>query len=330
MFIKPRNIFNIEEIIKFSALTIFMSADDGNDEDGGGGEIDPDKIKDFDVSDDDDAGKKDDDDDAGKKDDDADDKKTGKKSAKKTGIDALLDDGDDDDDDDDADKKDADDNKLAAELKDVPKHLRGKDDKATIKKLLGAYKGLRAKGVVPKDVADYKLTLPENVAGLIDETSEEDKPLFDEIKNLAKEHGLSTQQYDGLIGGLIGKFEEMGLIEKPIDPAEHFKVIGEGDEKRGKKIAEVVNNWITGMGRKEILDEKEVAEAKIMAGTDQGVRVFTKIREMAGFDAIPTNFESQDDKMTGDELDARVADKRHGVDAAFTKETERMFEDKYN
>lgn len=327
---KISNIFNIEEIIKFSAITFFMSVDDGNDDDGGGGgsdEIDPSEIKDFDVSDDDDAGKKGDDDadDDKKGDDDA-----GKKSGKKTGIDALLDDKKDDDGDDDAGKKDADDKKIASEFKSVPKHLRGKDAKDTIKKLLGAYKGLRDKGEAPKDVADYKLTLPENVAGLIDETSDEDKPLFDEIRALAKENGLSPQQYDGLIGGLIGKFEEMGLIDPPMDPTVHFKVIGEGDEKHGRKIAEVVDNWITGMGRKEILDDKELAEAKLMAGTDQGIRVFTKLREMLGFDPIPSNFNSQDDKMTGDELDERVADKRHGVDAAFTKETERLFKEKYN
>ena len=326
---KIRNIFNIEEIIKFSSLTFYMSVDDGNENDGdgggGSGELDPDAVKDFDVSDDDDAGKKDDDD-AGKKDDDDGDDGDKKKTGKKTGIDALLDD-------DDAGKKDDDDpgdKKVSTAFKDVPKHLVGKDDKETVEKVLNAYKGLRDKGSAPKDVADYKLNLPDNVAGLIDETSDEDKPLFDEIKNLAKEHGLSTQQYDGLIGGLLGKFEEMGLIEQPINPVEHFKIIGEGDEKHGKKITEVVDNWLTGMNRKEILDDKEFAEAKIMAGTAQGIRVMTKLREIAGFDAIPTNFMSQDDKMTGDELDARVADKRYGVDAAFSKETDRLFEDKYN
>jgi len=172
--------------------------------------------------------------------------------------------------------------------------------------------------------------LPENVAGLIDENSDDDKPVFDEIKELAKEHGLSPQQYDGLIGGLISKFEEMGLVDKPIDPVADFKIIGEGDGKHGKKIAEVVDNWITGLGRKEIFDAKELEEAKIMAGNAQGIRVFTKIREMLGFDPIPTNFQSQDDKLTGDELDARVADKRYGEDKAFTKETERLFEEKFN
>jgi len=328
MLIKTKNIFNIEEIIKFSALTHLMSADDGSDDDGGGGggadDIDPDKIKDFDVSGDDDADNKDGDDADNKDGDDGD-----KKPAKKTGIDKLLEEKGADDSDDDSDNKDGDDKKLASEFKDVPKHLLGKDAKATIEKLLGAYKGLRAKGEAPKDVADYKLNLPENVVGLLDEDSDEDKAVFDEIKNLAKEHGLSPQQYDGLIGGLLGKFEEMGLVEKPIDAAAHFKVIGEGDEKRGRKITEVVDNWLTGMNRKEILDDKELAEAKIMAGTADGVRVFTKMREMMGFDVIPTNFQSQDDKITGDELDGRVADPRYGVDPAFTKETEKLFAEKY-
>lgn len=327
---KIRNIYNIEEIIKFSALTALMSIDDGDEDGGGGGgadEIDPDKVKDFDVSGDDDADGKDDEADAGK-DDDA-DGKDDKKVTKKTGIDKLLDGKDDDvkDDDDDGEK---DDKKLAAKFKGVPKHLVGKDAKETLDKVLNAYKGLRDKGVAPKDVGDYKLNLPENVEGLIDEGSDEDKPLFDAIKELAKENGLSTKQYDGLIGGLLSHLEEEGLIEKPIDPAEHFKVVGEGDAKHGKKITEVVQNWLTGMHRKEILDDKEFAEAKIMAGTAQGVRVMTKIREMAGFDAIPTNFNSQDDKVTGDELDARVADDRYGEDKAFTKETERMFAEKYN
>ena len=326
---KIRNIYNIEEIIKFSALTFFMSADDGNENDadggGGSGEIDPDKIKDFDVSDDDETRKKDDDD-ADKKDGDEGDDDDKKKASKKKGIDALLDDDADKKDDDD----DAGDKKVKTTFKGVPKHLIGKDDKETVDKVLNAYKGLRDKGSAPKDVADYKLNLPDNVAGLIDETSEEDKPLFDEIRNLSKEHGLSPQQFDGLIGGLLGKFEEMGLIEQPINPVEHFKIIGEGDEKHGKKITEVVDNWLTGMHRKEILDDKEYAEAKIMAGTAQGIRVMTKLREIAGFDAIPTNFDSQNDEMTGDELDARVADERYGTDPAFTKETEKLFADKYN
>lgn len=304
--------------------------DDGGDGSGGGGDqgdsggpsgddtaakatddIDPGKIKDF--ADGGPGGG-----DADKASDDAGDQKP------KVGLEKLLDGKDDKKpSDDDSDKSDF-------NIDHIPEHLRGENPQATVDKLFKAYQGQRNKGTAPKDVADYKIDLPENVVGLLDPDNADDAPVYDAIKDLAKEQGLSVEQYNGLVGGMLGKFQELGLIEVPIDAEEHFKMIGgKGGVKKGQQIAEVCLNWLDGAHRKEILDDKEFEEAKIMAGTANGVRVMMKLRGMTGAAEIPTNFESQSDKMSRAELQARQMDPRQDNDPAFQKETERLYAEKY-
>jgi len=298
---------------------------DGHDNSGGAddkaGDINPDKIKDF--SDDDGSGKKTDDTQA-KKSDDADGDADGAAEIKvaQAGLDKLLAARDG--------KKDDDKSKGDLNFDHLPQHLRGKDATDTIEKLYKAYQGQRNKGTAPEDVADYKLDLPENVSNLINPDSDDDKPLFVAIKDLAKENGLSTDQYNKFIGGLLGKFQEMGLVEVPIDPDEQFKLIGgKGGIKKGQQIAEVTNNFLEGLYRKEIFDKDEFVEAKIMAGTGMGIRVMMKLRGLAGFQEIPTNFESQDGGNTRAELQSRLADPRQKNDPAFQKETDKLYEEKY-
>ena len=311
-----------------AAVSNMTTIDDGADDTGGGGGagdaktgddksgdgVDVSKIKDF--GDDDNGDKSGD-----KKSDDksGDDDKSGTKR-KGPNLDDLAD-GDKKSDDDDGDKK------SEFDYDNVPKALRGKDAQETIDKLSKAYKGQRNKGTAPENVDDYTLDLPEVVASAMASDDPENKQVFDILKTLAKDNGLSTEQYSNVIGGLLGQLQEANFIETPIDPKEHFALLG--GEVEGRKIAQVVKNWGEGMLRKEILTAEEHEEFKIMAGTAYGVRIMSKMREMTGKQTIPVNFGDVDGKVTKAELQARVADERYKTDPAFQQETDRMYAEKY-
>lgn len=236
---------------------------------------------------------------------------------------------------DDAGKGEEGDDKPAAPFRPegLPDHLAGENDRETIEKLNKAYLGARAQisegtqGKAPKTSDDYKVELADDLGLPVDAEGAADKPVIDALRTAAHANGLTQGQFNGVLNDTLRSLVASGLIDDPYDAAREFDVLG------GKEAAMPVINalvdWGKGLVKQGMLSEDDFSEYKIMAGTGRGARVMVVLREMTG--EPPINLHTAPSGLPSkDELDAMIGDDRYGVDKAFTKKVEGLFNQVYS
>lgn len=156
----------------------------------------------------------------------------------------------------------------------LPEQFRGKDERETIDRLWGDING-RPKA--PETADAYTLSLPKDIAPLIDVDND---ALLPEFRVIAKELGLTQDQYEGTITKLYSKMIEKGLVEKPLDIDAEFAAISDGT---GDRVAQVA------AGRKSVVELVDVFDglaARQQISKDAAAELTATIDTAARFKAL--------------------------------------------
>lgn len=145
----------------------------------------------------------------------------------------------------------------------LPEGMRGGTERETIDKLWGAMQHRQ-----PPAAADaYVLNLPPDLAAYIDPKNDSVLPVFQQI---AHKHGLSQQQYEGVIVEMHQAMAKQGLIEPMVDVAAELRAMGNGmgdpaaQLADGKRSLAALEADIQGLVNRQLLD-KASADALIQA-----------------------------------------------------------------
>lgn len=235
---------------------------------------------------------------------------------------------------DDAGKGEEGDDKPAAPFRPegLPDHLAGDNDRHTIEKLNKAYLGLRTKlaednlGAAPKTADAYKVELADDLGLPVDAEGAADKPVIDALRSAAHANGLTQRQFNGVLNDTLRSLVASGLIDEPYNAAREFDVLG--GKEAAMPVINALADWGKGLMKQGLISKDDFLEYKIMAGTGRGARVMAVLREMTG--EPPINLHTAPSGLPSKvELDAMVGDKRYGVDKAFTKEVDGLFDRVY-
>ncbi|MEP5978538.1 MAG: hypothetical protein ABJ299_17370, partial [Nitratireductor sp.] len=216
-------------------------------------------------------------------------------------------------------------------------HLFGQNDRETIDRLAGAYKGARdelAKGkpAVP-DAAAYQFVWSETMKGKIPDND----PAIAAFREIAHEHGYTQAQVDA-IPKFMDTLMEKGLIDKPFDagallgelaPADFKGTPEEKQAKGGERLA-AAEAWIKQL---DGFDDGMRNELRLLTTSSAGVRALETIMN-AGMVKSVSPGGAQPGAITKADLDARIADPRNEAfgdkfDENFAAETRRLFQQMY-
>lgn len=142
----------------------------------------------------------------------------------------------------------------------LPEQFHGTNERETIDKLWGEIHGRQT---APEKADDYTLALPDDLAPLIDVDND---VLLPEFRAIAKELGLTQQQYEGTITQLYSKMVEKGLVEKPLDLNAEFAAIsnGTGDKasqiSAGQKAVKELDDTFQGLATRQQISKETAAE----------------------------------------------------------------------
>lgn len=160
----------------------------------------------------------------------------------------------------------------------LPEHLRGDSDQDTIDKLLKAYTPLReaqAKGK-PKGLEDYgKVEFSDEFKASHGDLEERDGDVMKLVRETALETEMPTDVFASFVPKLLEKAVEANLIEKPIDANAEREKAG-GDDAYSRRLT-ALDARFDGLKEQGVLSDAEVAEAKLLYVTADGMSVVEKL-----------------------------------------------------
>lgn len=177
----------------------------------------------------------------------------------------------------------------------IPDHLKGGNAEETINKLLTAYNGAR-KTLAQKGQGDGKGgTVPENPDGYeikaegdddkiaAELNSEASKPIVDSFRKAAHKHGISAEQFAGLMKegmagldpSLLANDESAMQISAEKEMEALTKLAGD------PVLASTIVNTVENYGKRQLdaglFTQAELQEYRIMCGTAESAALFYKI-----------------------------------------------------
>ena len=157
---------------------------------------------------------------------------------------------------------------------------------------------------------------------------EKDDPIIGAYTEWAKQYGINQAAFDDLAGKISSMAGDNEPQAKMDYQAEHKALGNNADEIIKSNV-----NWADGLQRKGVVSEAERAELDMWGGSAVGQRLMQKVRQMTGdLSQIPIASVS-DAGMSEDDfrsdIQSKMQDKRYGSDPKFTREVERMFEQRY-
>ena len=141
----------------------------------------------------------------------------------------------------------------------LPETFKGTSERETIDKLWGHFKANQP----PPKPEDYKVTIPQDLAGVIDPTTDPVLPIY---RSVAQKHGLTQTQFDGVMADLFGEMSKAGMMERPIDVAAEFAALSDGQGDRsaqvaaGKRVAQELGNSIAALSTRGVISKDAAAE----------------------------------------------------------------------
>jgi len=173
----------------------------------------------------------------------------------------------------------------------LPDHLAGKTADEALDKTFKALDGFRQKaatrGEVPKDVAGYTYTPPDDLKAYF---KEKDDPVLGVLSGISHKLGLSKGEYEAIVGGTVGELVKAGVIPAAFDPKAEFAKIGKGlnlpDTAEGKaSLAKVVTETVAfadQLGTQLGLGDGPKAMLAALADTGDGLLALNAIRGRLG------------------------------------------------
>jgi len=192
----------------------------------------------------------------------------------------------------------------------------GADFEALAKSQAELFKKMRSgKHIVPKDGYDAKF-MGDQVAA--------DDPLLGKFNELAKDRGMSQDDYEAVVGMFLENRGELtGEAEEPFDQQAELAKLGQN----GEEIVNGTVKWMQGLAEKGQISADDFEEMKIMGGTAAGIRVFNKLRSMYGEQVVPVRIDANSGELpTQADVNSAIADPRYQTDEAYRAKVYKMIE----
>lgn len=198
-----------------------------------------------------------------------------------------------------------------------PENFWDEEEGPDVEGLAKAYSELRAKmsagkHKAPKD-GKYEITT------LKDKGISEDDPMLKDFVGLAKEQGLSQEQFDQMIDLYTN---HMGAAE------EQFKTSREAEMKKlgrnADKIVQSTEQWLVKMQNAGTLNQGEIEAISRASNNAAFISALHKIRASYMETDIPGLEMQESQKMSMSDVQSMMADPKYGKDPAYTKKVEDM------
>lgn len=218
----------------------------------------------------------------------------------------------------------------------APAHLVDSSPAAAYEKLLGAYLPLREQlNAVPRapDKADaYSLTLEGALAGY-GETLKDD-PIMPDTRKLAHEIGLSQDQFQKFVGGMINIMHDKGafaplptdqkIAEGLVDPSAQGMARGEAMTAATRRLTDA-RAWVdTLKDASSGFSDHERAELAMMVNSPGGIMLVEKMMQAAGNRTVATGGGEASAANAMAEYEKRLSDPRNATDPAYAEETRNL------
>ncbi|MEO0606607.1 MAG: hypothetical protein AAFY82_00140 [Pseudomonadota bacterium] len=220
----------------------------------------------------------------------------------------------------------------------LPEGMRGETAEQTLEKLYGSWKGFR-----DKDATAEKA--PEKSDGYTIELSDKAKEFFPDLENddvykmardIAHGAGMPQSAFQSVIGGLMEKLGESGLLQPVIDPVKELEALS-SDPKEAAKIATSVKDFqerLEANGKPEGMDTETwkglMGEMELIRGTGRGIQLLNFFQSQMGEKGVTlTDTPGAGGAVTLEEATKRMRDPRYRTDnaqydPAFRKETDNL------
>lgn len=198
-----------------------------------------------------------------------------------------------------------------------PENFWDEEDGPDVEGLAKAYAELRSKmsagkHKAPKD-GKYEIT------SLKDRGVNDDDPMLKDFVGLAKDQGLSQEQFDQMIDLYTN---HMGLAE------EQFKTSRESEMKKlgrnGDKIVQSTEQWLMKMQNSGTLNQNEIEAIGRASSNASFISALHKIRGSYMETDIPGLDMQENQKVSMTDVQSMMADPKYGKDASYTKKVEDM------
>lgn len=198
-----------------------------------------------------------------------------------------------------------------------PENFWDEEEGPDVEGLAKAYSELRAKmsagkHKAPKD-GKYEIT------GLKDRGVAEDDPMLKDFVGLAKEQGLSQEQFDQMIDLYT---THMGAAE------EQFKTSREAEMKKlgrnADKILQSTEQWLGKMQNAGTLSSDEIEAISRASNNASFISALHKIRASYMETDIPGLEMQENQKVSMSDVQSMMADPKYGKDPSYTKKVEDM------
>lgn len=198
-----------------------------------------------------------------------------------------------------------------------PENFWSEEDGPDVEGLAKAYSELRAKMSAGKHKApkDGKY----DVTNLKDRGVPEDDPMLNDFVGLAKEQGLSQDQFDQLVD-LYTK--NIGAMEEKIEISreQEMKKLG----RNADKVIQSTEQWLTKLHSAGTLNNEELEAMGRASNNAAFISALSKIRASYMETDIPGIDMQENQKVSMSDVQSMMADPKYGKDAAFTKKVEDM------
>lgn len=198
-----------------------------------------------------------------------------------------------------------------------PENFWSEDDGPDVEGLAKAYSELRAKMSAGKHKApkDGKY----DVTNLKDKGVPDDDPMLKDFVGLAKDQGLSQDQFDQLVelyANHVGALEEKVTINRE----QEMKKLG----RNADKVIQSTEQWLTKLHSAGTLNGDELEAIGRASNNAAFISALSKIRASYMETDIPGIEMQESQKMSMTDVQSMMADPKYGKDPAFTKKVEDM------
>lgn len=198
-----------------------------------------------------------------------------------------------------------------------PENFWDEESGPDVEGLAKAYSELRAKmsagkHKAPKD-GKYEIT------NLKDRGVTDDDPMLKDFVGLAKEQGLSQEQFDQMIDLYTGHMGAMQDQAKTSRDSE-MKKLG----RNGEKIVQSTEQWLTKMQSSGTLNQDEIEAIGRASNNASFISALHKIRGSYMETDIPGLEMQENQKVSLNDVQSMMADPKYGKDPSYTKKVEDM------
>jgi hypothetical protein len=198
-----------------------------------------------------------------------------------------------------------------------PENFWDEESGPDVEGLAKAYSELRAKmsagkHKAPKD-GKYEIT------SLKDRGVADDDPMLKDFVGLAKEQGLSQEQFDQMIDLYTG---HMGAMEDQIKTSRDAEMKKLG--RNADKIVQSTEQWLTKMQTSGTLNQDEIEAIGRASNNASFISALHKIRGSYMETDIPGLEMQENQKVSLNDVQSMMADPKYGKDPAYTKKVEDM------